>query len=80
MHRTLGVSPGALVFQLDMLLPIPVLADYNLIRQRRQTVIDDNNSYMRTYTVATVTIKPVTKFYCSYRTLQLSKNDQRDLS
>jgi transposase InsO family protein len=42
-HRTLGVSPGALVFQRDMLLPIPVLADYNMIRQRRQTVIDDNN-------------------------------------
>jgi transposase InsO family protein len=42
-HRTLGVSPGALMFQRDMLLPIPVLADYNMIRQRRQTVIDDNN-------------------------------------
>jgi hypothetical protein len=42
-HRTLGVSPGALVFQRDMLLPIPVLADYNMIRQRRQIVIDDNN-------------------------------------
>ena len=26
-----------------MLLPIPVLADYNLIRERRQAVIDDNN-------------------------------------
>jgi transposase InsO family protein len=42
-HRTLGVSPGALVFQRDMLLPIPILADYHMIRERRQTVIDDNN-------------------------------------
>jgi hypothetical protein len=42
-HRTLGISPGALVFQRDMLLPIPVLSDYNLIRQRHQTVINDNN-------------------------------------
>ena len=25
-----------------MLLPIPILADFNLIRQRRQTVIDDD--------------------------------------
>jgi hypothetical protein len=32
-HRTLGVLPGALVFGRDMLLPIPVLTDYNLIRQ-----------------------------------------------
>jgi hypothetical protein len=42
-NRTLGVTPDALVFQRDMLLPIPVLADYNLIRQRCQMVIDDNN-------------------------------------
>ena len=42
-HRTLGIAPGTLVFQRDMLLPIPVLANYNLIRQRRQTIIDENN-------------------------------------
>jgi transposase InsO family protein len=41
-HRTLGISPGALVFGRDMLLPIPVLHDYNLIRERRQTLIDRN--------------------------------------
>lgn len=39
----MNVSPGALVFKRDMLLPIPLMADYNLIRQRRQAVIDDNN-------------------------------------
>jgi hypothetical protein len=56
-HRTLGVSPGALVFGRDMLLPIPVLTDYNLIRERRQTLIDRNNlrenqrRHFRDYTV-----------------------------
>jgi len=41
-HSTLRTSPGALVFNRDMLLPIPLLADYNLIRERRQAVIDNN--------------------------------------
>jgi transposase InsO family protein len=41
-HRTLGVSPGSLVFQRDMLLPIPLLSDFELIRERRQAIIDDN--------------------------------------
>jgi hypothetical protein len=42
-HRTLQISPGALVFHRDMLLPIPIIADYNLLRNRRQTLIDVNN-------------------------------------
>ena len=42
-HRTLKVSPGALVFHRDMLLPIPLIADFNVIRARRQAVIDENN-------------------------------------
>ena len=41
-HRTFGVSPGALVFQRDMLLPIPVALDYEMVRERRRAVIDDN--------------------------------------
>ena len=41
-HRTLGISPGSLVFHRDMLLPIPIIADYNTIHERRQAVIDDN--------------------------------------
>ena len=41
-HSTLGMSPGSIVFHRDMLLPIPLLADYNLLRERRQAVIDDN--------------------------------------
>ena len=42
-HQTLQVAPGALVFGQDMMLPIPVMADYTLIRERRQAVIDENN-------------------------------------
>jgi transposase InsO family protein len=41
-HRTLGVSPGGLVFQRDMFLDIPLLNDFQLIQERWQTVIDDN--------------------------------------
>ena len=39
-HKTLGVSPGAFVFQRDMLLPIPIIADINRIRTRRQLLTD----------------------------------------
>lgn len=42
-HHTMQISPGAIVFHRDMMLPIPILADYNLLRQRRQAVIDENN-------------------------------------
>ena len=42
-NRTVGVSPGALAFGRDMLLPIPVLTDFNLIREKRQAIIDENN-------------------------------------
>ena len=39
-HKTLGVSPGAFVFQRDMLLPIPIISDINRIRTRRQLLTD----------------------------------------
>jgi hypothetical protein len=42
-HSTLKISPGSLVFHRDMMLPIPVMADYNLLRERRQAMIDYNN-------------------------------------
>ena len=42
-HRTLQISPGALVFCHNLLLPIPIIADYNVLRNRRQTLIDENN-------------------------------------
>jgi hypothetical protein len=77
-RHTFDISPGALMFQHDMLLPIPVLADYNMIRyQRRQTVIDDNNQYenlRRCYH----DYQLVTKSSYLHRTLQLYKNDQLD--
>ena len=41
-HRTLKVSPGALVFHRDMLLNIPLVANLLTIRERRQNLIDDN--------------------------------------
>ena len=41
-HRTLNISPGALSFHRDMILPIPLIADFELLRQRRQAVVDDN--------------------------------------
>jgi hypothetical protein len=40
-HTTLGVSPGALVFQRDMVLPIPLIANYEHFRARRQARIDE---------------------------------------
>jgi hypothetical protein len=43
-HTTLRVSPGALVFHRDMMLPIPLMVDFNLLRERRQAMIDYNNS------------------------------------
>jgi len=41
-HRTLNISPGALVFRRDMILDIPLLADLATIRQQRQILIDEN--------------------------------------
>lgn len=41
-HRTLNISPGALVFHRDMLLPIPIIADFEQLRERRQALIDWN--------------------------------------
>ena len=42
-HTTFGVSPGALVFQRDMVLPIPLIANYENFRARRQARIDENS-------------------------------------
>ena len=41
-HSTLQLSPGALVFNRDMLLDVPVIADLQLLKDRRQYVIDKN--------------------------------------
>jgi transposase InsO family protein len=41
-HGTLKISPGAMIFQRDMILDIPIVADLELLRQRRQAAIDTN--------------------------------------
>ena len=41
-HTTLGSSPGALVFNRDMFLNIPLLADWYAITTKREHVINEN--------------------------------------
>lgn len=41
-HRSLEVSPGALVFHRDMFLDIPLHADLIAIQERRQNIVDEN--------------------------------------
>jgi hypothetical protein len=52
-HRTLQISPGALVYHRDMFLDLPILADLLTIQQRRQVLIDENlrceNNRRRTF-------------------------------
>ena len=40
--HTIQHSPGKIVFQRDMLLDIPIIADLVAIRERRQLLIDEN--------------------------------------
>ena len=42
LHSTLGLSPGAIVYNRDMLLDIPVLADLAALKDKRQEVIRKN--------------------------------------
>eukprot|EP00977_Amphora_coffeiformis_P021539 scaffold9447_cov94-Amphora_coffeaeformis.AAC.1 len=41
-HRTLEMAPGAAVFQRDMILPIPLIANVQALQQRRQLKVDAN--------------------------------------
>jgi len=41
-HRTLNATPGAIVFNRDMFLDIPYVADFIALRNHRQLVIDEN--------------------------------------
>ena len=41
LHSTLQTTPGAMAFGRDMLLDIPVIADLQLIQERRQQLIND---------------------------------------
>ena len=40
--RSLGTSPGVLVFRREMLLDLPFIVDLYQIQQRRQAIIDEN--------------------------------------
>ena len=39
---TLGGSPGSLVFSRDMFLNIPLIADWHLIAQRREQLVNES--------------------------------------
>jgi hypothetical protein len=41
-HSTLGSSPGNLVFNRDVFLNIPLIADWHAITQRREHLIHEN--------------------------------------
>ena len=41
-NHTIKTSPGALVFRRDMLMDVPLIADLDAIRGRRQQLINDN--------------------------------------
>jgi hypothetical protein len=41
-HRSLRISPGALIFQRDMFLDIPLIADLITIQARRQHLINES--------------------------------------
>jgi hypothetical protein len=41
-HSTLGSSPGNLVFNRDMILKLPLIADWHAITQRREHLIHEN--------------------------------------
>jgi hypothetical protein len=41
-HTTLGSSPGNLVFNRDMFLNIPLIADWHAITQKHEHLINEN--------------------------------------
>ena len=43
-HQTLNISPGALVFHRDMLLALPIPADFEQLREKRKALIDRNSA------------------------------------
>ena len=42
-HKSLGISPGAMAFHRDMLLNIPTIVDLQLLADRRRAIADRNN-------------------------------------
>ena len=43
-HTVLNSTPGAAIFGRDMLFDIPYIADWTTFGQRRQLLVDQNNS------------------------------------
>ncbi len=41
-HTTLGSSPGSLVFNRDMFLNLPLIADWHAINQKQEHLIHKN--------------------------------------
>jgi hypothetical protein len=41
-HSTLGISPGSLIFNRDIFLNIPLIANWHAITQRREHLIHEN--------------------------------------
>jgi hypothetical protein len=41
-HITLGSSPGSLIFNRDMFLNIPLIADWHAITQKREHLVNEN--------------------------------------
>ena len=41
-HTTLGSSPGAPVFNRDMFLNIPLMADWQLLNKKREHLVNEN--------------------------------------
>jgi hypothetical protein len=42
MHSTLGSSPGSLVFNRDMFLNIPLIADWHAVTKQREHLVNEN--------------------------------------
>jgi hypothetical protein len=42
LHLSTKISPGGLVFNRDMLLDIPIIADLHLLQEKRQEIINKN--------------------------------------
>ncbi len=40
LHRKIGIVPGALVFQRDMIMDLPFMADLLTLRNKRQELLD----------------------------------------
>ena len=47
-HTTLGMTPGSIAFHRDMLLNVPIIADLQILQQKRQNKIDYNTEKSNT--------------------------------